>query len=73
MNALPRRCIITPDRWKLALCAGDRGELFDLNSDPHEMTNLFDDPAQRDRVIDMSARLRAWQHETGDTAPLPSL
>ena len=72
MNALPRRCIITPDRWKLALCAGDRGELFDLNNDPHEMTNLFDDPSQRDRVIDMSARLRMWQHETGDTAPLPS-
>ena len=73
MNALPRRCIITPDRWKLALCAGDQGELFDLNNDPHEMMNLYDDPAQRDRVIDMSARLRMWQHETGDTAPLPSL
>ena len=72
MNALPRRCIITPDRWKLALCAGDQGELFDLINDPHEMTNLFDDPAQRDRVIDMAARLRVWQHETGDTAPLPS-
>lgn len=73
MNALPRRCIITPDRWKLALCAGDAGELFDLNADPYEMNNLFDDPAQRDRVIDMAARIRIWQQQTGDDAPLPSV
>lgn len=73
MNALPRRCIITPDRWKLALCAGDIGELFDLNADPYEMNNLFDDPAQRDRIIDMSARIRIWQQQTGDDAPLPSV
>ena len=72
MNALPRRCIITPDRWKLALCAGDEGELFDLNNDPHELNNLYGDPTHRDRIIDMSARLRIWQLETGDTAPLPS-
>ena len=73
MNALPRRCIVTPDRWKLALCAGDEGELFDLNADPHELRNLYRDPAQRDRVIDMAARIRAWQQETGDAAPLPSV
>ncbi len=73
MNALPRRCIITPDRWKLALCAGDAGELFDLNADPYEMNNLFADPAQRDRVIDMAVRIRIWQQRAGDDAPLPSV
>ena len=55
------------------LCAGDQGELFDLRSDPYEQTNLFDDPAQRDRVRDMAARIRMWQHETGDVAPLPAV
>ena len=71
MLALPWRSVVTPDRWKLNLCAGDQCELYDLNSDPHEMSNLFDDPAQADRIRDMAARIRIWQHRTGDTAPLP--
>ena len=72
MLALPWRSVITPDRWKLNLCAGDQCELYDLNSDPHEMNNLFNDPAQADRIRDMAARIRIWQGETGDTAPLPT-
>ncbi len=72
MLALPWRSVITPDRWKLNLCAGDQCELYDLNSDPHEMNNLFNDPAQADRIRDMAARIRIWQHETNDTAPLPA-
>ena len=72
MLALPWRSVVTPDRWKLNLCAGDQCELYDLNSDPYEMNNLFDDPAHRDRVRDMAARIRIWQHRTGDTAPLPA-
>ena len=72
MLALPWRSVITPDRWKLNLCAGDRCELYDLNTDPDEMNNLYDGPAQIDRVRDMAARIRIWQHETGDTAPLPT-
>ena len=73
MLTLPWRSVITPDRWKLNLCAGDQCELYDLNSDPYEMNNLYNDPAQRDRIIDMAARIRIWQHETGDAAPLPSV
>ena len=72
MLALPYRSVVS-DRWKLNLCAGDQGELFDLRADPHEQTNLFDDPTQRDRVRDMAARIRMWQHETGDSAPLPTV
>ena len=72
MLALPYRSVVS-DRWKLNLCAGDQGELFDLRADPYEQTNLFDDPAQRDRVRDMAARIRMWQYETGDSAPLPAV
>ena len=70
--ALPWRSVITPDRWKLNLCAGDQCELYDLNNDPHERSNLFNDPAQIDRIRDMAARIRTWQHNTGDTVPLPT-
>ncbi|MFW6195578.1 MAG: sulfatase-like hydrolase/transferase [Chloroflexota bacterium] len=73
MIALPRRSVISEDRWKLNLCAGDIGELFDLNNDPHEQHNLFYETSYRDRVVDMSARIRLWQMDTGDTAPLPGV
>ena len=72
MLTLPWRAVVS-DGWKLNLCAGDQCELYDLNADPYEMTNLFDDPSQRDRVRDLAARVRAWQIRTGDDAPLPSV
>lgn len=67
------RSVVTGDRWKLNLCADDRGELFDLRGDPHELTNLHDDPAHGERVRTLAARVHTWQHRTSDTAPLPEL
>jgi arylsulfatase A-like enzyme len=71
--SVPWRSIVTADRWKLNLCAGDQCELFDLNSDPYEQVNLFDDPAHRDRIRVMATKIRLWQYETGDDAPLPAV
>ena len=71
MLMLPWRSVVS-GRWKLNLCAGDQCELYNLESDPHEMNNLFNDPSHRDRVRDLAARIRAWQVTTGDTAPLPT-
>ena len=61
------------DGWKLALCATDQCELYDLNNDPYEEHNLFDDPAQEDRVRNMAAHIRLWQHKNGDHAPIPTV
>ena len=72
MLTVPWRSVVS-DRWKLNLCAGDQCELFDLRTDPHEIKNLFDDPAQRDRIRDMAARIYTWQVRTGDIARLPSV
>ena len=72
MNHSMWRSIVSR-RWKLNLCAGDQSELFDLNTDPYEERNLFNDPAQKDRIRDLSARIRMWQHRTGDTAQLPDV
>ena len=69
---MPWRSVVT-DGWKLNLCATDQCELFNVNTDPYEQVNLFHDPAQSDRIRDMTSRIRAWQHTTGDTAPLPSV
>jgi arylsulfatase A-like enzyme len=73
MVAMPWRSVISADRFKLNLSPGDQCELYDLNTDPHEMNNLFDDPAERDRVREMAARIRIWQAETGDVMPLPAV
>jgi arylsulfatase A-like enzyme len=73
LNTLPRRSIVTADRWKLNLSVADEGELFDLNADPNEFDNLFANPSHQDRIRHMAVKLRLWQNETGDSAPLPSV
>tara|TARA_B100000686_G_scaffold23968_2_gene22642 strand:- start:1256 stop:2224 length:969 start_codon:yes stop_codon:yes gene_type:complete len=72
MNHSMWRSIIH-DRWKLNLCSGDQNELFDLNNDPYEENNLFNELDQKDRITDMTARIRIWQNRTGDTVALPDL
>lgn len=65
------RTIVSREGWKLNLCATDRSEYYDLNTDPHELDNRYTDPSCRSQVELLTARIRAWQAETGDTAPLP--
>ncbi len=65
-----RRTIIAADGWKLNLSDADRGELYDLNSDPHEQHNLFDGPQQSERVRDLTGRIHAWQQATGECLAL---
>jgi arylsulfatase A-like enzyme len=45
-------------------------QLFDLKSDPDEMQNLADDPAQAERIKSLTAKLAAWQKGIGDSLPL---
>lgn len=42
-------------------------ELYDLRKDPHEMRNVYADPAYREIVRDLKARLLAIKQEVGDT------
>jgi hypothetical protein len=50
----------------------DAGFLEEL-SGGQPLLIMIDDPARRDRVRDMAGRIRAWQAETGDEAPLPAV
>ena len=47
-------------------------QLFDLQSDPHEMTNLAEQPEQAGKLKQMMALLQQAQRQYGDTAPLSS-
>ena len=73
MVSIPWRGVVTGDRWKLNLSPGDQCELYDLNSDPAELNNLFNKPEHKDRIRQMAARIRIWQDETGDDMPLPTV
>ena len=73
MVSVPWRGVVTGDRWKLNLSPGDQCELYDLNSDPYELNNLFNIQEHLDRIREMSARIRVWQDETGDDMPLPAV
>ena len=62
---------VRDDRWKLIRYPRiGHTQLFDLQSDPHEMHDLARDPDQARRVESMLALLRRWQQETGDKQPL---
>jgi hypothetical protein len=66
----PHRTLVSADGWKLTLGQGMRGELYDMNSDPYEETNLFDWPDHEARIEDMAERLKRRQSQTGDTIEL---
>jgi arylsulfatase A-like enzyme len=63
----PNRGIRT-DRYKLIeyYTEGPYWELFDLESDPHELNNLADDNSYAELRQDLTNRLRAVQNAYGD-------
>ena len=68
-----RRAVISSAGWKLNLDPDDLCELYDLNTDPHELTNLFQHPEHRGRIRDLAECIERWQGRTGDTVPLPHI
>lgn len=64
------RTVITPDGWKLNMAEEDDFELYDLNSDPDEMINLYpkistDLNASR-QFISLRNLILEWQERTLD-------
>lgn len=41
-------------------------ELYDIRVDPHEMSNLADDPAHQELLASLRWKLRAWMKQQGD-------
>jgi uncharacterized sulfatase len=54
--------------WNSLILAKTRPpeELYDLNADPFELTNLADDPAQQSRLESFRQQLDQWIVDTGD-------
>ena len=59
--------MIRNDRYKLVeYPAAGQVQLFDLENDPHEQTNLAAAPEQAQRVAALRHKLRAWQQQVND-------
>ena len=81
---VPAHYGIRTERWKLVYYYGKplgkaganppdstpEWELLDLRADPHEMKNLYDDPAYAPLVRQLKAQLDRLQREAGDS-PAP--
>ena len=61
----------TDGRWKLIRYPQvDKTQLFDLQSDPFETTNLAGRPEHASKVIQMTRQLAAEMERSGDKARL---
>jgi arylsulfatase A-like enzyme len=56
-------------RWKLLYDSLGNGELYDLDTDPGELRNLFDDPDHRQVRLEMVEELLRWTIRTEDDLP----
>lgn len=69
-NNFRARTLITKDH-RLTLYEGaDWGELYDLKSDPEEMTNLWHEPSARNRRFELIEALARRMMELADSSPL---
>ncbi|MGI9597194.1 MAG: sulfatase/phosphatase domain-containing protein, partial [Acidimicrobiales bacterium] len=65
------RTIVTPE-WKMTVYLDqDWGELFDRTQDPHEMRNLWADPAAQNTRSELLWSLTQELIRTVDRSPLP--
>ena len=62
------RAVISPDGWKLCLSDVDKCQLFNLNEDPGETTNLFDSGRHRDIIARLTKKIHQWQETAADKA-----
>jgi len=53
-------------RWKYAYNPADIDELYDLETDPAELTNRAGDPACRDALDEMKSRMLRWMARVDD-------
>ena len=71
MPLLAERGELAPAQQSFLEPVRPREELYDLETDPHELNNLAGDPACESVRSRLAARLNAWIAETGDMGERP--
>jgi arylsulfatase A-like enzyme len=63
---------VRDERWKLiTYTQSGYMQLFDLQADPNEQTNLIDAPAHQAETRRLLALMKQWQTKCGDTLAVP--
>ncbi len=65
---MPLRGWLT-DHWKYVEDTEGAAELYNLENDPREMTNLISNPGYASTESGLRNELRSWQSATGDPWP----
>lgn len=60
------RTIVSPDGWKLSLRDADLNELYNLESDPNEMQNLYPGLAGKEIIQRLTGNIHRWQESVAD-------
>jgi len=64
---------VRDERWKLIVYPKiGHMQLFDLQADPHETTNLIDRPESAAHVARLLKTMKQWQAKVGDMLELPT-
>jgi len=62
---------VNDGHWKLHIYPQiNHRLLFDLKSDPHEMTNLAEAPEQQEKILQLTETMNSWRSTLGDPTPL---
>lgn len=66
LNVLNFQGKLTPEQAQFLAPSKPKIELFDLNSDPHEIHNIADDPAYTEVKAELLKELQNWRTQTID-------
>jgi choline-sulfatase len=58
--------MLQTDRWKYVFHTNDIDELYDHENDPHELTNLAENPNYSDTLKDVRNKMVEWMARTED-------
>ncbi|HOY56912.1 MAG TPA: sulfatase-like hydrolase/transferase [Verrucomicrobiota bacterium] len=63
---------VRDERWKLIVYPKiGHAQLFDLQTDPHEITNLVDRPEHAPQIARLRLLMKQWQARVGDALEIP--
>ena len=64
-----KAAMVRTRRWKYVRRLYETDELYDLQDDPRELTNVIHDPRHADVIAELSDRMLDWFLATGDVVP----
>ena len=68
---MDQRGELTGDAQYIFMRTKPKEELYDIVNDPHEINNLAEDTAHREKLLELRAALAQWQLEVGDLGFIP--